>query len=65
MSPRSSKPRIGRPPRTDQPVRVNMVLPRLVWKWLVSRARAEARPRGDVVATALQLYERKVTRRKP
>jgi hypothetical protein len=57
------KPRMGRPPRTDSPARVNLVLAGAVRRWLVAQARAEQRTHGDVVTDALALYRRSVERR--
>ena len=62
---RSKNSRTGRPPRTDNPVRVNLLLPGALRDWLAARALREARPQGNIVASALDLYRRRAGRRKP
>ena len=56
------KPRVGRPPRTDDPQRVLLVLPGELRGWLRSRAAAEGRDQGGLVADALRLYRERVRR---
>lgn len=56
------RPRVGRPPRTDKPVRIGLMLPGALYKWLRRRARVEKRPQGDVMASALTLYRRHFAR---
>jgi hypothetical protein len=58
-------PRMGRPPRTDDPTRVDLLLPGEVRRWLEIQARREDRAQGDVVASALMLYRQHAARRKP
>lgn len=60
---RSGRARMGRPPRTDDPKRLAIMLPGAQARWLQRRALAEGRPQGDVVADALARYQRQVSRR--
>ena len=62
---RRGKTRMGRPPRTDNPVRVGFMLPGAQRDWLASRSRAEERTQSDVLSSALALYRKHVARRKP
>lgn len=57
-------PRIGRPPRTDDPVRLLIVLPGASRRWLRAQATREDRAQGDIVADALGLYRKRVTQRR-
>ena len=60
-----TKPRIGRPPRTDSPLKVLAVLPGEMRLWLKARAAREKRSMSDIVNDALGLYrERTQPRRK-
>jgi hypothetical protein len=60
------KPRIGRPPRTDDPTKLLLVLPGVLRRWLRARADREKRTQGDIVSDALALYRKQVSqRRKP
>ena len=60
-----TKPRIGRPPRTDNPLKVLAVLPGEMRRWLKARAAREKRSMSDIIADALGLYrERTQPRRK-
>ena len=52
-----TKPRIGRPPRTDDPERMQLVLPGEVRRWLKARAAREKRSMSDIVNDALTLYQ--------
>ena len=56
--------RMGRPPRTDRPTRISLLLPGALRSWLERRAASEGRSQGDVLAAALVLYRAQVTRRK-
>jgi hypothetical protein len=62
---RSGSGRMGRPPRTDEPVRVNLLLPGALRDWLAVRAEKEGRPQGNIVASALSLYRQQAARRTP
>lgn len=53
------KPRIGRPPRTDQPARVMVVLPGKVRRWLRGQATREGRAQGDIVTDGLRMYRKR------
>lgn len=53
------KPRIGRPPRTDRPARVLVVLPGDVRRWLRTQATREGRPQGDIVTDGLRMYRKR------
>lgn len=55
------KPRIGRPPRTDNPLRVLAVLPGETRRWLKARALREQRSMSDIVSDALGLYRERVS----
>ena len=57
-----TKPRVGRPPRTDDPQRVLLVLPGELREWLRNRAGAEGRDQGGLVADALRMYREWVKR---
>ena len=46
----------GRPPRTDNPVRLTVHVPAALKKKLLHRAIEESRPAGDVVRDALRAY---------
>jgi hypothetical protein len=54
----TKKPRIGRPPRTDHPMRAMLVLPGEIRRWLRAQSKREGRAQGDIVATALGLYRK-------
>ena len=54
--------RMGRPPRTDSPYRLGLMLPGATVKWLRIRARAEGKSQSDLVASALLLYRQRVER---
>jgi hypothetical protein len=62
---RRSKVRMGRPPRTDNPVRVGFILPGAVRKWLQAQSRTEGRAQSDVMVSALEMYRRRNARRTP
>jgi hypothetical protein len=55
---RQTKRRIGRPPRMDSPVRINVLLPRVLREWLRRRAVVEDRAEGNVIASALEQYRK-------
>jgi hypothetical protein len=55
--------RMGRPPRTDSPVRVGLMLPGELRNWLAARARTEGRSQSDILASGLELYRVRVARR--
>jgi hypothetical protein len=61
----SGKARMGRPPRTDNPVRVGLMLPGELRNWLTARARTEGRSQSDILASGLELYRVRVARRTP
>lgn len=52
-------PRIGRPPRTDNPARVMVVLPGVMRSWLRAQATREGRPASDILADGLRLYQQR------
>jgi len=58
-------PRRGRPPRTDNPVRVGFMMPGAMLKWLRARAAREGRTQTAVLESALTLYQKRVARREP
>jgi len=51
-----TKPRIGRPPRADNPLKVLAVLPGEMRRWLKARAAREKRSMSDIVNDALGMY---------
>ena len=54
----------GRPPRTDDPIRLCIRLPgESLRRWLAKRAAIEDRYEGDVIATALEAYRRRVPKK--
>ena len=61
--------RIGRPPRRDDPQRIQIVLPGKLRQWLRVRAAREAKDQGDVITEALELYRKRIreksAKRKP
>ena len=59
-----TKPRIGRPPRTDDPVKLLIVLPGEVRRWLKARAAREKRAQGDIVNDALGVYREQARQRR-
>jgi hypothetical protein len=58
----SGKARRGRPPRTDHPVRVGLMLPGEVRRWLRGQATREGRTQSDVLTSALDFYRRRSER---
>jgi hypothetical protein len=54
--------RIGRPPRTDSPAKVLLVLPGELRRWLKAHSARERRAMGDIVADVLARYRRRVDR---
>ena len=58
-----AKPRIGRPPRTDDPLKVLAVLPGEMRRWLKARAAREKRSMSDIVNDALVVYREQVRQR--
>jgi len=56
--------RLGRPPRTDDPIRLGMRLPGAMYEWLKRRSQAEGRAQSEIVVAALRLYQRSVARRR-
>lgn len=55
-----TRPRIGRPPRTDHPERLQLVLPGETRHWLKARAAREKRAMSDIVNDALGVYREQV-----
>lgn len=53
----AKRKRIGRPPRTDRPTRIEVRLPGTVREWLRNRAAREGRSEGDIIATDLELLQ--------
>jgi len=49
---------MGRPPRRDNPTRIQCLLPGALRSWLRLQAAREMRDQGDVIADALRLYRR-------
>lgn len=58
------KPRIGRPPRRDRPVRLTVLVPSALRRWLEVQAGHEGRSQGHLVTSALVHYQHRA-RRKP
>jgi len=58
-----AKKRIGRPPRSDSPTRIAVLLPGTLRAWLARRARIEGRAQGDVIADALGQYRARLRQR--
>ena len=56
--------RIGRPPRTDDPRRVTVLLPGKLRAWLRVQAAREAKDQGDVIAEALEAYRKRLRMRR-
>lgn len=56
-------PRIGRPPRADDPEPVTLLLPAALRNWLRDQATREKRPMGVLVEDGLRLYQAKETAR--
>lgn len=56
--------RIGRPPRRDNPQRIQIVLPGKLRAWLRVQAAREARDQGDVVGDGLKLYRENLRARR-
>lgn len=52
------KPRIGRPRRRDRPVRLTVLIPSVLRRWLEVQAGREGRSQGHVVTSALLDYQR-------
>ena len=59
-----AKTRIGRPPRTDRPTRIAVLLPGTLRAWLTRQAEIERRSQGDLLAAALESYKARVARRR-
>ncbi len=57
------KPRIGRPPRMDEPMPTTLLLPAAMKRWLRSQSEREGRGMGAIVEDGLRLYERKADAR--
>lgn len=53
-----ARKRIGRPPRTDDPQKVAVLLPGVLKRRLRIRAFVEGRDMGDLIADALRTYLR-------
>jgi hypothetical protein len=49
----------GRPPRTDNPTAIRILLPGELRQWLRVRAAVEARDQGDVITDALNAYRKR------
>jgi len=56
--------RIGRPPRTDDPARLTIVLPRELRHWLRVHAAELETGMGDIIAEVLTPYRQRVERRR-
>ena len=54
----------GRPPRTDAPERIAILLPGELRRWLRIQAATEARDQGDVISDGLRLYRNGVALRR-
>ena len=52
------KKKVGRPPRTDNPTRIQMLIPGELRRWLRIQAALEERDQGDVIAEALEDYRK-------
>ena len=57
------KVRIGRPPRTDSPEPITLLLPGRLKRWLRGQATREQRNMADIVVAGLALYRRRVARK--
>ena len=53
---KASRRKGGRPPRTDDPTAIRVLLPGELRQWLRVRAAVEARDQGDVITDALRAY---------
>ncbi len=58
---RVKKARIGRPPRTDDPTPIRVLLPGALRRWLKVHAAKVGRDQGDVITDALLLYRARRT----
>jgi hypothetical protein len=58
MKARKRKPG-GRPPRTDDPTPIRILLPGELRQWLRVRAAVEVRDQGDIITEALTAYRRR------
>ena len=58
------KPRMGRPPRSDDPQRVLIVLPGELRRWLTEQASREDRYQSVLVEDALRSYRERAARRR-
>ena len=56
--------RIGRPPRTDDPVPLTVTVASELRKWLKLRAVQEERDMGDIVTETLTAYRKRVEKRR-
>jgi hypothetical protein len=50
----------GRPPRTDNPMRLAVLVPGELRRWLRIRAAEEERDMGDIVTESLAAYRKRV-----
>jgi hypothetical protein len=50
----------GRPPRTDNPTRLAVLVPGELRRWLRIRAAEEERDMGDIVTESLAAYRKRV-----
>jgi len=53
---RTTKPKRGRPRRTDSPVAIRINLPGKLRQWLRVQAALEGRDQGDIITDALIAY---------
>jgi hypothetical protein len=49
----------GRPPRSDEPERLTVLIPRALKRWLQYRAIDQQRDMGDIVTEALERERRR------
>ena len=57
---RARKARIGRPPRTDDPVTLTVIVPRALRKWLKIHAAQSEHDMGDIVTRVLGDYRERL-----
>lgn len=59
---KQTQPRIGRPPRTDDPRRLTIILPGEMRRWLRVHAATVEQDMGDIVTEALAAYRERLKR---
>jgi hypothetical protein len=56
---RKKSPKLGRPPRPDDPVRIDTRIAGELRAWLKRRAEHEGRAEGAIIEDALRAYRRR------